>query len=196
MQAFVPHLLHTWPQLAVLHFLYEACGLGPPEQAAHIAQPSAEAHAANADATPKALGALHEFVCILGPLPVQGSPFAGAAAHIAGGRPCARTLSAPGLCRQCKAAMKVCCPCPCMKPAVLCLDMQAGSCPAMVQQESQALHTARKLSDAAAITRTLQGIARLPKVLVQWWLSSRCMQTNRLRLQELRPLLVRSALQE
>ncbi len=97
----VTHVLRTWPQLAVLHFLDKACGLRPPEQAAHIAQPSAKAHAAHTDATPKALGALHELVCILGPLPIQGSPFAGAAAHVAGGCPCACTLPAPGLCRQC-----------------------------------------------------------------------------------------------
>ena len=99
--ALIPHLLRTWPQFAMLHLLYKACGLRPPEQAAHIAQPGAKAHATHADATPKALGALHELVCVLGPLPVQGPPFASATAHVARGCTCACTLSAPRLCRQC-----------------------------------------------------------------------------------------------
>ena len=57
----------AWPQLAMLHLLHEPCGLWPPQQAPHIAQPSAEAHAAHAHAAPKAVGTLHELIRVLAP---------------------------------------------------------------------------------------------------------------------------------
>ena len=46
---------HTWPERARLHLLDEQGGLGPAQQAAHVAQAGAEAALAHARAAAKAL---------------------------------------------------------------------------------------------------------------------------------------------
>lgn len=60
-------------QLAVLHLLHQGGGLGAAQQAAHVAQAGAKADAAHTHAAAVALRALGEFVCVLGPLAVDGS---------------------------------------------------------------------------------------------------------------------------
>jgi hypothetical protein len=98
------------PQLPVLHLLDDPGRLRPTQQAAHVAQARAEAHAAHAHAAPEAVGALHELVRVLGALAVQRAPLAGAAAHVARRRARAQALAAQrhvrGVRRACMRAVR------------------------------------------------------------------------------------------
>lgn len=84
----------TGPQLAVLHFLHEPGGFGATQQALHVAEAGAEAHAANAHAPAEAVGALHKLVGVLHSLPRKGAPLTGAPAHVTRRHTCAQALLA------------------------------------------------------------------------------------------------------
>lgn len=75
----------TWLQLAMLHLLHQACGLRAAQQALYVPQTCAKANSTDPNPPPKTLRALCELIRVLGSLPVQRPPFAGAATHVAGG---------------------------------------------------------------------------------------------------------------
>lgn len=78
----------------MLHLLHQTCGFRPPQQTFHVPQPCAEANSTDSDSPAKTLGALRELIGILGPFPIQCSPFPRASTHVTGGSSAAKALQA------------------------------------------------------------------------------------------------------